>query len=111
MRSISNRRRNELRAAALPVLPSLDGARIGDLTAGPGLTPFPPKARSRGPLLRKRFSTGRAGMIPGAEECRRKAKEAEAMAETARDQAAREILREVAELWRKLAAQVERRGR
>jgi len=41
-----------LRAAALPVLPSLDGARIGDLTAGPGLTPFPPKARSRGPLLK-----------------------------------------------------------
>ena len=39
-----------MREAALPVSPSLDGARIGDLTAGPGLTPFPPKARSRGPL-------------------------------------------------------------
>jgi len=39
-----------LRAVALPFSPSLDGARIGDLTAGPGLTPFPPKARSRGPL-------------------------------------------------------------
>jgi len=49
-------------------------------------------------------------MIPRAEECRRKAKEAEAMAEAARDQAAREILREVAELWHKLADQVERRG-
>ena len=49
-------------------------------------------------------------MISTAEECRRKAKEAEAMAENARDQAAREILREVAELWRKLADQVEKRG-
>ena len=49
-------------------------------------------------------------MIPGAEECRRKAKEAEAMAETARDQAAREMLCDAAELWRKLADQVERRG-
>ena len=37
-------------------------------------------------------------------------KEAEAKAETARDQAAREMLREVAELWRKLADQVEKRG-
>ena len=53
---------------------------------------------------------GRAGMIPREDECRRKAKEADAMAETARDQAAREILREVAELWHKLADQVERRG-
>jgi hypothetical protein len=49
-------------------------------------------------------------MIQGAEECRRKAKEADAMAETARDQAAREILREVAKLWRILADQVEKRG-
>jgi len=49
-------------------------------------------------------------MIPRAEECRRKAKEAEAMAEAARDHAAREILREVAELWHKLADQVEKRG-
>jgi hypothetical protein len=49
-------------------------------------------------------------MIPRAEECRRKAKEAEAKAETTRDQAAREMLREVAELWRKLADQVEQRG-
>ena len=50
-------------------------------------------------------------MIPKADECHRKAKEAEALAETARDQAAREILREVAELWRKLADQVEKRWR
>jgi hypothetical protein len=49
-------------------------------------------------------------MIPRAEECHRKAKEADALAEAARDQAAREILREVAELWHKLADQVERRG-
>ena len=48
-------------------------------------------------------------MIPRADECRRKAKEADAMAEVARDQAAREMLREVAELWRKLADQVEKR--
>jgi hypothetical protein len=51
-----------------------------------------------------------ARMIPRAEECRRKAKEADALAETARDQAARDMLREVADLWRKLAAQVEKRG-
>jgi hypothetical protein len=49
-------------------------------------------------------------MIPRADECRRKAKEADTMAETARDQAAREMLREVAELWLKLADQVEKRG-
>ena len=49
-------------------------------------------------------------MIPGAEECRRKAKEADALAEAARDQAAREIYIEVAALWRKLADQVEKRG-
>jgi hypothetical protein len=49
-------------------------------------------------------------MIPRAEECLRKAKEAEAMAEAARDQAAREIYLEVAEQWRKLADQVEKRG-
>jgi len=49
-------------------------------------------------------------MIPRADECRRKAEEAEAKAETARDQAAREIYLEVAELWRKLADQVEKRG-
>jgi hypothetical protein len=49
-------------------------------------------------------------MIPRADECRRKAKEADATAEVARDQAAREMLREVAELWRKLADQVEKRG-
>jgi hypothetical protein len=40
-------------------------------------------------------------MMPRADECRRKAKEADALAETARDQAAREIYRRVAELWRK----------
>jgi hypothetical protein len=50
------------------------------------------------------------GMIPTSDECRRKAKEADAMADTARDLAAREILREVAKLWRKLADQVEKRG-
>jgi len=49
-------------------------------------------------------------MIPTSDECRRKAKEADAMADTARDLAAREILREVAKLWRKLADQVEKRG-
>jgi hypothetical protein len=49
-------------------------------------------------------------MIPRADECRRKAKEADAMADTAQDLAAREILREVAKLWRKLADQVEERG-
>jgi hypothetical protein len=54
--------------------------------------------------------TGRAGMIPRAEECLRKAKEAEAMAEAARDQAAREIYTEVAKQWRTLADQVEKRG-
>ena len=53
--------------------------------------------------------TGRAGMIPRAEECLRKAKEAEAMAEAARDQAAREYT-EVAKQWRTLADQVEKRG-
>ena len=45
-------------------------------------------------------------MIPRAEECLRKAKEAEA----ARDQAAREIYTEVAKQWRTLAEQVEKRG-
>ena len=54
--------------------------------------------------------TGRAGMIPRADECRRKAKEAEAMAEAARDQAAREIYTEVAKQWRTLADQAEKRG-
>jgi hypothetical protein len=49
-------------------------------------------------------------MIPTSDECRRKAKEADAMADTARDLPAREILREVAKLWRKLADQVEKRG-
>jgi hypothetical protein len=48
-------------------------------------------------------------MIPRADECRRKAKEAEAMAEAARDQAAREYT-EVAKQWRTLADQVEKRG-
>jgi len=54
--------------------------------------------------------TGRAGMIPRAEECLRKAKEAEAMAEAARNQEAREIYTEVAKQWRTLADQVEKRG-
>jgi hypothetical protein len=49
-------------------------------------------------------------MIPRAEECLRKAKEAEAMAEAARDQEAREIYTEVAKQWRTLADQVEKRG-
>ena len=61
-------------------------------------------------LKRGRAVTGRAGMISTAEECRRKAKEAEAMAEAARDQAAREIYTEVAKQWRTLADQVEKRG-
>ena len=84
---------------------------------GPGYSPLTPQSPMAGAppgALTARLGpaglTGRASMIPKAEECRRKAKEAEAMAEAARDQAAREIYLEVAEQWRKLADQVEKRG-
>jgi hypothetical protein len=49
-------------------------------------------------------------MSPRADEYRRKAREAEAMAEAARDQTAKETLLEVAERWHKLADQAERNG-
>lgn len=49
-------------------------------------------------------------MSPRANEYRRKAKEAEAMAEAVRDQIAKETMLEVAERWHKLAEQAERNG-
>ena len=110
------RHRNGTTPIALSFSPSLDGD-IGDPT-GPGYSPLTPKSpiwpgpppAETAQLGRLAGLTGRAGMIPRAEECLRKAKEAEAMAEAARDQAAREIYLEVAEQWRKLADQVEKRG-
>jgi hypothetical protein len=43
------------------------------------------------------------GMPPLAEEYRRKAKEAEALAEAAQDQLVKEVYLEVAQRWRELA--------
>src|SRR6516225_2772450 len=91
------RHRNGTTPIALSFSPSLDGD-IGDPT-GPGYSPLTPKSpiwpgpppAETAQLGRLAGLTGRAGMIPRAEECLRKAKEAEAMAEAARDQAAREI--------------------
>jgi len=47
-------------------------------------------------------------MSYAAEQYRRKAREAEALAEAARDQAAKETYLETAERWRRLAEQAER---
>ena len=44
------------------------------------------------------------------EEYRRRAREAEALAETVDDQAAKETLLEAAERWQKLANQAQRNG-
>jgi hypothetical protein len=47
-------------------------------------------------------------MSPKADEYRRKAKVAEALAESARDQNAKETYLEIAEQWRHLAEQAEK---
>jgi hypothetical protein len=67
-----------------------------------------------------RLSSSRDATIVGRDGCtpyvltpkdfRRKAKEAEAMAEATRDFIAREIFLDVAERWRRLADDVERNG-
>jgi hypothetical protein len=49
-------------------------------------------------------------MSPTVHEYRRRAREAEAMADAASDQAAKEMLLEVAERWQKLANQAQRNG-
>ena len=43
-----------------------------------------------------------------AEEYRQKAEEAEAQAQAAKDQAAREVYRDIARRWREMAEQVDR---
>jgi hypothetical protein len=48
-------------------------------------------------------------MSAKAEECRKKAEEAEAMAAKVRDPQARETYLEIARTWRELAKQAERR--
>jgi hypothetical protein len=48
-------------------------------------------------------------MSAKAEECRKKAEDAEAMAAKVRDPQVRETYREIARQWRELAEQAERR--
>ena len=48
------------------------------------------------------------GSISRADEWRRKAEQAEALAEAAQDQEAKQTYQEVAQQWRKLAEQAER---